>query len=193
MARPSVKQERRAQILEAFEHCVAHYGVEGATLERVAEQAGLTRSLIRHNVGNRDALLEALVERFLARSRRRMAEMLAALPESGRLDVLLDWLFDPRFADSTDVLVAEALIAAGARDERLAETLRRWLAAVVEDFARVIALDHPEAAAEDIEAVAAGLTGIYFNVESTAPLGPMPALRAASRRAAAKLIGSLES
>ena len=193
MARPSLKHERRQQIIEALERCVARYGVEGATLERVADEAGLTRSLIRHNVGNRDALLEALVERFLVRSGGRLDELISALPEEERLEVLIAWLFDPQYADSTDVLVAEALIAAGARDERLAETLRGWLDGIVESFGQVIAEAYPEAAAEDVAAVSAGLTGIYFNVESTAPLGPMTALREASQRAALRLVRSLES
>ena len=54
MARPSVKEERREQILTAYEQCVARYGVEGATLDKVAEEAGLARPLIRHNIGNRE-------------------------------------------------------------------------------------------------------------------------------------------
>ena len=41
MARPIVKDQRRAEILDAFEACVARYGVEGATLAKTAEQAGL--------------------------------------------------------------------------------------------------------------------------------------------------------
>ena len=38
MPRPSVKAERTEEILDAFERCVARYGVEGSTLERIAEQ-----------------------------------------------------------------------------------------------------------------------------------------------------------
>ena len=43
MARPSVKDERTEAILAAFERCVARHGVEGATLQRTADEAGLAR------------------------------------------------------------------------------------------------------------------------------------------------------
>ena len=82
MPRRSLKEERRSQILDAFEICVARYGVEGATLERVAEEAGLARPLIRHNVGNREDLLDALLERYLESSEHSMRQLLAALPWS---------------------------------------------------------------------------------------------------------------
>ena len=191
MARPSLKEERRAQILEAFELCVARHGVEGATLERVAEQAGLTRSLIRHNVGNRDDLLEALVERFLASTETQLEELAKALPAERRLETLIDWLFDPTQTDGHEVLVSEALIAAAANDPGLAGELRGWLASVVDAFGEILAQDRPEADGESIEAVATGLTALYFNSESTAALGPMPELRQASRNAARRLIDSL--
>ncbi|MEO1142890.1 MAG: TetR/AcrR family transcriptional regulator, partial [Pseudomonadota bacterium] len=63
MARPDIKESRREQIIDAFEFCVARYGVEGATLAKTAEQAGLARPLVRHNVGNRDDLVDALTKR----------------------------------------------------------------------------------------------------------------------------------
>ena len=43
MGRPSIKAERREQILDAYETCVARFGVGGASLEKIAETAGLAR------------------------------------------------------------------------------------------------------------------------------------------------------
>ena len=34
MPRPSLKAQRSEEILDAYERCVARYGVEGATLEK---------------------------------------------------------------------------------------------------------------------------------------------------------------
>ena len=50
-------RRRRQEYLDAFEKCVARYGIEGATLAKIAEIAGLARPLVRHNVGNRDTYL----------------------------------------------------------------------------------------------------------------------------------------
>ncbi|MBW2389182.1 MAG: hypothetical protein JRG89_12185 [Deltaproteobacteria bacterium] len=68
MARPSKVEERREQILDAFERCVVQSGIQGVTLEHVANEAGLPRSLVRHFVGNRDDMVAAVFERFTRRA-----------------------------------------------------------------------------------------------------------------------------
>jgi AcrR family transcriptional regulator len=60
MGRPSLADVRRPQLLEAYASCLARYGVEGTTLDRVAKEAGVTRGLVRHYLGNRDEVLRAL-------------------------------------------------------------------------------------------------------------------------------------
>ncbi len=193
MPRPSLKEERRAQILDAYESCVARYGVEGATLERIAEEAGLARALIRHNVGNREDLLAALMDRFEKHSVKAMEDTYRYLPDENRLQTLVDWLFDPRYADPTQVLVSEALISAAPQHPRIAKAMRKWLDDFVADLAAVIAEAYPKAKKDHVQAVAAGLTGIYFNVDSTTPLGKMPGLTKASKHAALLLVDSLEN
>ena len=191
LPRPSVRDQRRSQILDAFEICVARYGMEGASLERIAEEAGLARPLIRHNVGNREDLLEALVDRFLARSKASTQEMLEALPGEDRLMTLIDWLFDPSFADPQMVLVSEALIAAGSNDRKLARAMRKWTRDFLGDIASVVAQDHPDAEEGAVQAVAAGITAAFFNYESLTLIGPMTDLREASKAAAVRLARSL--
>jgi len=190
--RPSTKDQRRSQILDAFETCIARYGVEGASLERIAEEAGLARPLIRHNVGNRDELLQALVVRFLECSKNAMTQLLEALPSENRLTTLIDWLFDPALSDPRVVLVSEALIAAGANDPKLCRAMRKWIRDFLDDVAGVVASSYPDADEEAVQAVAAGIAAAYFNVESLTPIGPMTDLRDASRAAAIRLARSLE-
>ncbi len=192
MPRPSVKDQRSAQILDAFEICVARYGVEGATLERIAEEAGLARALIRHNVGNKDDLLDALTKRFFERSDQSMKKLIDMLPTKDRSETMVDWLMEPGAGDAQSVLVSEALIAAGANDPTLARRMRKWTRDFIEDIASVLREDYPKADEQSISAVAAGITGIYFNVESTTPLGPMSDVIEASRLAAHRLLQSLE-
>lgn len=194
MARPSVKDERTEAILAAFERCVARYGVEGATLQRVADEAGLARGLLRHHVGNREALIAAVAERFLRKNDALTAELLAVLPASGRVEALIDLLFAPEYAsEASDLRVADALIAAAGTRPELRKLLREWF----EDFERKIAGElrraYPAAAEEDLRAVTSGLVGIYFSVDSLALLGPLPDLFARSRLAALKLVGTLST
>ncbi len=193
MPRPIVKDERRSQILDAFEACVARYGVEGATLAKTAEQAGLARALIRHNVGNREHLLAALLDRFLERGHQATLSMIEALPDEHRTRTLVGWLFDPAYSDPQLVRVANALIAACPEDKLLAKQMQGWLNNFVAALRDVIAGEYPDARSERVAAVAAGITGIYFNVESLYPLGNIKALSKASEQAALLLVAALEA
>ncbi|WP_136657807.1 TetR/AcrR family transcriptional regulator [Nitratireductor sp. XY-223] len=191
MGRPSIKAERTAEILDAYEQCVARFGIDGATLERVAKQAGLARALIRHNVGNRDDLFDALVERFFDVSEQRIRDLVPALPDSGRARALVDILFDIRHSNDTHVLVAEALIAAAADRPVLAGRMKGWIADFIAAIASVLQEAYPGAAPDRVSAVATGVTGIYFNVDSLTMLGGMGELRRASKDAALMLVASL--
>ncbi|USG61102.1 TetR/AcrR family transcriptional regulator [Sneathiella marina] len=193
MARPTVKDERQKQILDAFATCVARYGVEGATLEKTAKQAGLARALIRHNVGNRIDLLDALLEQFLENSRHVTEDMVSALPEHNRTRTLCDWLFDPSSSDAQLVLVANALIAAASTNKTLARKMREWMHTFVAAINQVITEEYPEANVEKVSAVALGVTGIYFNVEALYPLGNVTVLAKDSKRAALLLLDTLEA
>ncbi|GAB5481836.1 MAG: hypothetical protein Pars92KO_15930 [Parasphingorhabdus sp.] len=192
MPRPALKEERREQILQAFERCVARYGIEGATLERIAEEANLARALIRHNVGNRDDLVLALIERFFARSDDQWAALTKALPEKNKTKALIEYLFDSRYSDSQLVLLTEALIAGGAQDKQLAKRLRDWIDQSLDVMTGIIRQDFQKAASDRVEACAAGILGIYFNVDSFALIGDMSRLRGASRAAALALVDNLE-
>ncbi|MEM9630636.1 MAG: TetR/AcrR family transcriptional regulator [Pseudomonadota bacterium] len=191
MARPDIKDDRREQILDAFETCVARYGLEGATLAKVAEVAGLARPLIRHNVGNREDLLAALIERFLSQSRASMASLLSYLPSEKRLAALIDLLFDPRYANPRLVQVFNALSAGAPDDSELARRLREWLEDFVGQIENEIAREHPEASNDQIKALAAGITGIYFNVEALYPIGVSTQFIEASKNAALLLVMAL--
>ncbi|MGO1120975.1 TetR/AcrR family transcriptional regulator [Rhodovibrionaceae bacterium A322] len=194
MARPDIKEQRRKQILDAYEICVARYGLEGATLEKIAKTAGLARPLVRHNIGNREDLLEALVQRFLTQSRRSMEEMIEALPQTNRVETAVNWLFDPAYADSQLVQVSGALLAASQDNERLARQMADWLNDFTEPLTELLLASYPEADRQKVDAVAAGITGIYFNVEALYPLGMarVAPLIDASRRAALLLLQTLE-
>lgn len=192
MARPEIKEDRREQILDAFETCVARYGLEGATLGKTAEIAGLARPLIRHNVGNREDLQQALVDRFLSQSRQSMENLIAFLPGQNRLKAMIDMLFDPRYANPKLVQVFNALSAAAPDDQELADRLQQWLQDFVLRLENVIRQDYPEASDRRISAVAAGLSGIYFNVEALYPIGDLGAYGEASREAALILADALE-
>ncbi len=190
MARPSLKAERRAQILTAFGRCLARYGFEGATLERVAEEAGLARALIRHNVGNRDQLVDAFVADFVERSRADMAAFIASLPQADRIAHLINGLFDSGYADTEGAAVGGALMAAVDLHPGLKGAMAQWN----EDFIQALAAELGIQSSADehaVRPVAVGLAALYANVEAMAAIDTDGRLRADSRAAALTLAATL--
>ena len=83
------------------------------------------------------------------------------------------------------------LITASGDDPSLATHMRRWLDEFVARLNDQFAKEFPNADPTDVAAVAAGVTGVYFNVEALYPLGDVKGLLAASKRAALILVRSL--
>lgn len=193
MPRPSLQTERKAQILSAMSRCVAKYGLHGATLEKVAKAAGLARALLRHNIGNREQLVDEFIDFYLQKSLEKTNALFDGLPAANRTHTLIDWLFDANYEDPESILIAEALIAAGAEDAILRQRMTEWTMAFVSRVELTLRQDFPSASSENLRASAAGIVGIYFNVASMSPLGDIPTLRAPSKQAALLLIESLDA
>ena len=75
MGRPKKDEARKEEILEAFERCVIREGITSTTLQKVADEAGLPRSLVRYFVGNRDEMIGLLISRVIGRAYRPLREL----------------------------------------------------------------------------------------------------------------------
>lgn len=193
MARPSLKEQRSKEILDAFARCVARYGVEGSTLDRIAEEAGVKRTLLRHYIGNRDDLIAALGARVEADFMVRTEALFDALPPTGRVEWLIEALFHTDSQSSAeDVAVAQALISASDLYPDIAKSLRAWVLSFDSLIVGELAASYPDAREADIQAVAFGLLGIYLNADALAPLGLPRRFGAAAKTAARKLVETLE-
>ncbi|NKB64644.1 MAG: TetR family transcriptional regulator [Gammaproteobacteria bacterium] len=191
MGRPSIKAERTQEILDAYERCVSRFGVEGSTLEKIAEEAGLRRSLLRHYIGNKDDLLEALVTRFITKSRQSTEELMSCLTAGMDAASLVETLFDESSRDQSLALVAGALIVAGTEYPDVAASLITWIDEFNDGFAKRLRKIWPQCKLRDCQIVATGIIGIYFNVESFSSLGSTEKLNKRSKDAALRLALSL--
>lgn len=192
MARPRVTAERREEILAAFAHCVARDGVEGASLQQVADEAGLARGLLRHHLGNREEMILALAERFCRHSLEEMAELQAMLPKARRLEKLIAALFTVHYASAAqDLQVGAALINAAAGRPALRKLLRDWYDAFEAIIAAELRKAYPKARRGAVAEVASAIAGMAFSADSLTPLGAVDDLFARSRRAALRLAATL--
>ncbi|HBM89289.1 MAG TPA: hypothetical protein DD437_12145 [Rhodobiaceae bacterium] len=134
MARAKIEDERKEQILKAFEACVIRHGLAKTTLQKVADEAGLPRSLVRYFVGNRDSMVDLLITRMIERGEATLADAQQA-GRASTLGDLIDTVFDRTFGDETSNNVVGELWYLAQRDgairSRLAEMYGRITDALV--------------------------------------------------------------
>jgi AcrR family transcriptional regulator len=157
MGRPSLASTRRPQILQAFEDCVLQYGLEGSSLQRIAQQAGVRRSLIRHYFGNKADLTEALIAGIIERTIAESQNLASAAGEQAGAEALARYLTGSRFADKRDDALVDALMAASHRDARLRAQLRRKYQAFHRAIEQQLRSSFPAATTDDIRTTAYGL------------------------------------
>jgi len=192
MPRTSKKAERTEEILRACFRCVARYGVEGSTLERIAEEAGLRRSLVRHFVGNRDELMQKMAHWVIEQSNQQWDGFLQQLPKEDAVPWLLEGLFGSDNSDAEFTLVMESLIFSAGRDPELKQLMQDWFHHFVEGIRQVLQQDYPNIDVTTLQATAFGIISLYFNVDSLTPLGKSEDYRQLAYQAAKQLLIPLE-
>jgi TetR/AcrR family transcriptional repressor of bet genes len=194
MGRPSLGAERREQILEAFERCVATHGLEATTLEAVAAEAGVQRAAIRHFVGNRDELIAASVDDLTQKYRASYAEELRSLDLSGdRLGAIFDYLFLGGFVShlSREGRATDALRAAAACNAEARKSLRRMYGAFEKEIFSELMAAYAGADPERARGIAYAIMCLAEEGTFMQAVG-FPASRArAARDAAGLLVRSL--
>ncbi len=193
MGRPDLTQIRKAEILDAFEVCVARFGLDGSSAERIAEQAGMKRSILRHYIGNRDDLVIALAERVVGKYQQELDKLIEGLCPEHRVGGLIEFFFPAKSSGSTaDVLVLEALIAASETYPEVRELVYGYIDGLVQAVAKQLSLAFPKAKKTECWSVAYGVISICFNQESLTPMGLPPKYLKAARSTAQVLVDSLD-
>ncbi len=189
MPRPSLKDQRRAEIVDAYVICAARYGLAGATQDRIAAEAGVARPLLRHNLGKRDDMIAALVEHVVTSFNAMTDEMLAYdLTVAQFIDRLFDEAYRP---DANLILAFQALVVAAGEAAHLRAPLIGCVTRLIDCLGEVVASRHPQTAPEHRDAVATGIVAIYSSYESLTPLAPARTWRTSHREAAMALAASL--
>tara|TARA_Y100001934_G_scaffold271573_1_gene358308 strand:+ start:80 stop:697 length:618 start_codon:yes stop_codon:yes gene_type:complete len=119
MSRPNLSEIRKPQILDAFVVCIGRHGLEGTTLARIAQTAGMKRTILRHYIGNRDNLIQSAAERIVSRLDSWLEE---ELDSCANVESLLDSLFDSDAGDSG--LSCFAKFVPDARNPEVAELIQ---------------------------------------------------------------------
>jgi AcrR family transcriptional regulator len=164
--RSARKAATRTRLLEAAARIYAARGFAGATLDDVAEEAGLTKGAVYGHFGSKDNLLVALMEEYLAAE---IAEQVALFdrdetPWKRPFSGSDRWMDELEESPDAFRLLVEFWLAAG-RDERLGErvavgfeALRQMFAGFISKSAADAEVDLPPEAARHFANVSLGLS-----------------------------------
>lgn len=192
MPRPSMVNQRRGEILDAFEDCILDQGIQGTSLETLAERAKMKRSILRHYIGNRDDIICALSERWRAHYDKQWQETLAYLPASNRVGSLLNTLFAERDAEYIKgTLIGEAVFAEAKRLPQVKADIQYSMDRFMEILSDELKAEFPSAQADRINEVAHGIHANYLMSESLLPLGMLEDVKIL-KRASTLLIETLK-
>ncbi|MGO1118683.1 TetR/AcrR family transcriptional regulator [Rhodovibrionaceae bacterium A322] len=193
MGRPSLKAQRSNEILDAFERCIARYGLEGSSLELIAEEAGVKRTVLRHFIGNRDDLIEALAQRLGARYAKELAEYRRYVPRNDQGQGMLNLLFPAGGAQADDSeQVFEALLSVADRYPAVQAVLTTALENFIQANEDLLTELFPEQPSSRIQLVAYGLAALNQHEEALVALPLAPRFRSSARDTAALLLDSLK-
>ena len=191
--RPTNRDERHEQVMHALVRCVARYGLDGVSLSQIAAEAGLSRPLIRHHLGNRADIIAGLTDFVLKTFADQTEALLAALPMEKPSAALVDLLFSEATGSEPDMVLAFAALTARAMVDRdLQAKCRASLLSFEAAIARTLRADFPQAGHQRADAAAHGITAVYFNRTSLAPLHMPESWQQHAKLIAVKLLEELE-
>src|SRR5690242_13453554 len=188
MGRPSMAAERTEQIMRATGRCLRKFGLAGTTLERVSEESGLSRSHVRHYVGNRDDLLRGFASWLYTGYESEFTGAVQKADPPAKLPIVLDYLFGTGFLPiSDDDTVIRELITAGITDERIRSIMQTQYLRAVEAIEEALTAEYPDATAAKRRSAAYGLWCLALGNSTMAEL-QLPVANGGLVRTAAETI-----
>lgn len=160
MGRRDLGEERRPQIIAAAKRAITKYGIDGATQERIADEAGMSRPHIRHYVGNREELLDAVWDATVGGYLEAVEEATSVTGPPELVAEALRRLLSSSFVYEEDDAVILAFLHESRDDEQVRNRTRDTYAHVEESIARLVRNAAPDLGDADVAERAHALTAM---------------------------------
>ncbi len=153
MGRKSLAETRINEILDAFEDCIIKNGIDYCSLEQIAVHANMKRSIIRHYIGNKDEVLNAMVSRFISNYQAEMKLGILLLKKEKLITELLKNIFKTGSSQSDDIIIA-ALWAKQGHNADIKKLLQSFYTELEKLFAEALSYSYPKASKTKVDKVA---------------------------------------
>lgn len=134
--------DSRTKIIESAEQVFAIYGFEGATLDQIAENAGLTKGAVYWHFSNKSELLLTLIDRSLKKLATRIVKQDEPLFQSSSPLDSLQMLFNQEFQACSNGINHQTLLffefISKRRDKEISEKLGNSFAHLFEETSKII-------------------------------------------------------
>lgn len=176
MPRPSNREERRGQILDAFCALIQERGYDKATTALIAERANLTSGLIHYHFKSKEEILVALIERLSNKLEARLQDIDEEQPSASenlhrhiRAYLELGNGADPHAVSAWVMVAAEA-----AKKEEVRVHFETAMASQQNKLSQIIAdlLREREKSTADADRLASGLLSSIQGIYLTAMAAP---------------------
>lgn len=197
-SRQARAQERRRTVLTATVQSMASHGFRGATLEVIAEAAGMARGHVRYFAGNRDDLLAEAARFFyfgeLALTETDLGRLAASAPliaDGADLTTVLDYLFGEFAVPGAENAAVSAFVDASRTLPAVRETIAAAYQGLEESIAVAIADAHPTAPRAAARATSYAVLSLALGNNYIGDVDGLKQHPAAARAGAEQLIESL--
>jgi AcrR family transcriptional regulator len=167
MGRNSISDIRKPEILRHFYEVLTEEGLEGASLQKVADHMGVNKGLLLHYFNTKNELVEALVRDMTEIYEKTYEPLLAKITDhEERLNAILDALFDVNWGKHIGRRAYYACFYLGfgnaeikSQFRKMFNKLKKYLTRQFKVFARagIIKVEDPEKLAISIISLAEGL------------------------------------
>lgn len=192
LGRKNLSSQRKEEILNAFELSIAKYGFANSSTHRISEVAKVKQPIIAHYFGNKEAMVEALVDRIMNDYVSRMQEALGDSSGNTRIQNLLDFLFGPGLLGNiTKRNLIGQLLAASLHDEKLRDRMKGMYTSFLAMGVKELQVIYPEVSSVILERVVYGVLCLAVGNDALLSVSIPYSNRLLARQCADALISQL--
>lgn len=187
------RPDRKSQIIAGAFQALKKHGLPDLSYDLIAQEAGLSRQLIRYHFPDSEALMLAVCDHLAGLYRDALIATVGENRGAGRIDLFLDFYFD--LLDATpkprDDQVYDALMSLATASAPIRDTLRAQYVLLGQVLSHEFSVEYPElqgAPAEELSYLFVCL--IYGHWKMVASLGLSEHHRQVTRSAMSRLIRS---
>ncbi len=148
------------------------FGFQGTTLQQIADEAGVKRTILRHFIGNRDEIVSALIDRLDEKYDQKRFAFLKEQDAINLAEALVEYFIDVwfEFGRDDDTLFQE-LITASERDENLRAKLFASYQSLETSISVELVRSYPHVRVEKCRTIAHSIMSLAFGHTTMAWLG----------------------